>query len=64
MVNMAVARVMVSFVERSRQGIPPQEKDALDLPVQGGLWMRTHAGAVGAWIALVAALRPDVGPIV
>ncbi len=64
MVNMAVARVMVSFVERSRQGIPLQEEDALDLPGQGGLWKRTSAAAAGAWIALMAALHPDVGPIV
>ena len=63
MVNMAVARVMVSFVERSQHEIPVQDEDALDLSDQGGLWKRTHAAAAGAWAALMVALRPDEGPM-
>lgn len=64
MVNMAVARVMVSFVERSQHVFPVQDEAAPDLPDQGGLWTRTHAAAAGAWLALMAALRPDAGPMV
>lgn len=64
MMNMAVAQVMVGFVERSRQGLPPQKEDALDLPARGGLWVWMNIASARAWIALAAALRPDAGPIV
>lgn len=63
MVNIAVARVMVGFVERSGQRLHPTDAEADDLPVQGGLWERIQGTTVGAWLALAAALRPDVGPM-
>jgi|GEM_PF-6131739 len=64
MVNIAVARVMVGFVERSGQRPHPTEEQPLDHPTQHGLWVWMHGAAAAAWLALAAALRPDVGPIV
>lgn len=65
MVNIAVARVMVSFVERTGAEHRPEDEAAMGDAPQGGLWHWLQGVAARRRAALVGGLtapRLEVGP--